>query len=98
MYFGVHQTTKIPPINRKGEIKPPVGVRSQIAFIAVINALFGEYDDKDHGDDHAKCFAFVQSLEIPPSVIVDSGGGYHCYWLLDQPWFLIPHQKAQMTT
>lgn len=26
--------------------------------------------------------AEIHKLEIQPSVIVDSGGGYHCYWLL----------------
>lgn len=27
----------------------------------------------------------INELYYPPSVIIDSGGGYHCYWLLRQP-------------
>ncbi|MEZ4864478.1 MAG: DNA-primase RepB domain-containing protein [Caldilineaceae bacterium] len=27
----------------------------------------------------------IEALYYPPSVIIDSGGGYHCYWLLRDP-------------
>lgn len=27
----------------------------------------------------------IHGLDIEPSIIVDSGGGYHCYWLLRNP-------------
>jgi hypothetical protein len=30
----------------------------------------------------ARALAAIRGLAVPPSVIVDSGGGYHCYWLL----------------
>ncbi len=30
----------------------------------------------------ARTFHQLRALPTPPSVIVDSGGGYHCYWLL----------------
>jgi hypothetical protein len=30
----------------------------------------------------ARALAVVKDLYFPPSVIIDSGGGYHCYWLL----------------
>lgn len=32
----------------------------------------------------ARVRTHIESLAVPPSVIIDSGGGYHCYWLLDE--------------
>lgn len=32
--------------------------------------------------------ARITETPLPPSVVVDSGGGYHCYWLLDRPFVL----------
>ncbi|HSH80026.1 MAG TPA: AAA family ATPase [Herpetosiphonaceae bacterium] len=85
VYFGVHPTTAIPSTNARGEQKPPAEVRSQIAYIAAVNCLFGEFDAK-HFDDKAATLAHIETLDPPPSTIVDSGGGYHCYWLLEQPF------------
>lgn len=31
-----------------------------------------------------RILSIVNEFDLPPSVIVDSGGGYHCYWLLQQ--------------
>lgn len=33
----------------------------------------------------ARALAKVNDLYYLPSVVIDSGGGYHCYWLLRQP-------------
>ena len=51
--------------------------------------------DVDFGQDGHKgnvCFAdasaaldWIQGLPTPPSIIVHSGGGYHCYWPLIDP-------------
>lgn len=82
LYFGVHPVTEIPSTNSQGKAADPQYVRSQIPYIAAVNCLFAEFDAKDY-TDKAAALGTVRLLTPPPSVIVDSGGGYHCYWLLD---------------
>lgn len=66
------------------------GVRSRQsgtdADVSVIHALWADVD--------AKCFAtgeieeawqLVTSLQYPPSIIINSGHGLQCYWVLDTP-------------
>lgn len=85
-YFGVHPVERIPETNRNGEHTESRALRSQIGVIAALNCLFAEYDAKDYNNDKAETFAAVEALEPPPSAIVDSGGGYHCYWLFNEPY------------
>ena len=94
VYFGVHPVTQIPPTNARGEATPPHAVRSQLAYIAAINCLFAEFDAKDFDDSKEATLAHIQRLTISPSVIIDSGGGYHCYWLLVEP-FLLDSDEAR---
>lgn len=87
-YFGVHPTSAIPPCNAHGEIKAAPFVRAQKRYIAAINCLYGEFDVKDYGSKGA-ILAHLESAPWPaPSVVVDSGGGIHGYWLLREPWVL----------
>lgn len=82
-YIGVHPLTQIPPTKANGEPAKPKYVRSQIPYIAAINCLFADFDAKDFGSKEA-AWDHVQSLPIQPSAIVDSGGGFHAYWVLNQ--------------
>lgn len=86
-YFGVHPVVQIPATNQHGESVPPHAVRSQIKYIAAVNALFGEYDAKDYSSK-ADALTAVESVNPAASIIIDSGGGYHAYWLLDGTWEL----------
>jgi hypothetical protein len=88
IYVGIHPTTEIPPTNRQGKATEPDKVRSQIPYIAAVNCLFGDFDAKAFGDDKEAAQAHAESLDPRPSCLVDSGGGYHGYWLLRDPWQL----------
>lgn len=43
-----------------------------------------------------RAHAAIARLEYPPSVVVDSGGGYHCYWLLTAPLHLDAANRADV--
>lgn len=88
VYVGVHPTTTIPQTNIRGEAKEPRELRSQLPIIGALNCLYTEYDAKDFGGDKDAAMAAADSVTPPPSVLIDSGGGYHLYWLLDEPWIL----------
>jgi hypothetical protein len=91
-FFGVHPTTQIPPTNSRGQRRAPAHVRSQLPYVAAINCFFAEYDAKHFSGDKARALAHILSLADLPSAIVDSGGGYHCYWLFDRPFLLRTEQ------
>lgn len=85
VYFGVNPTTQIPPTNAAGEKVDPSLIRAQLEYLEVVNCLFAEFDAKDFGGSKGNAAEHIKLLEPFPSVIVDSGGGYHCYWLLQTP-------------
>jgi len=62
--------------------------RARVSDIVVINCLFADLDAKQWGGEKEHTRAHIESLDVKPSVIVDSGGGYHCYWLLAEPFII----------
>jgi len=89
IYFGIHPCREIPTNTKSGKNADPSAVRSRIESIAAINCLFGEFDLKDFDNDRKAVRAHITGLETPPHVLVSSGGGYHTYWLFDDPWLLV---------
>lgn len=94
-YISVHPSSAIPPANAHGEIKAPPYVRAQKRYIAAINCLYGEFDAKTYGSKGAIAHHIANAPWPAPSVVVDSGGGIHCYWLLREPW-LIENDGARL--
>lgn len=86
LYFGVHPCSSIPQANAHGEVTPPEYVRSQKPFIAAVNCLYAEFDVKDYGSKDAILAQLKDTTT--PSVVIDSGGGIHAYWLLDEPYII----------
>lgn len=91
-YVSINPSTRIPPQNKSGNTNPK-NIAKQIEYIQCINVLHCEYDGKDwckEGEDFyadptsykAMAYAHIADLPYRPTLIVDSGGGYHCYWYL----------------
>jgi len=57
-----------------------------------VQALWADYDADKLDDDKEAARASARLLMPPPSFVVDSGYGYHAYWLLDRP---VPPQEAE---
>ena len=45
--------------------------------------LWADIDDKDHNGSRDVVWTLVRSLPVPPSVVVQSGGGLHLYFFLN---------------
>jgi hypothetical protein len=87
-YISVHPSSAIPPTNAHGEVREPMYVRAQKRYICAINCLYGEFDVKTYGSKEAILQHIASATWPAPSVLVDSGGGIHAYWLLRDPWLL----------
>jgi hypothetical protein len=64
-------------------IKP--GEKRNKENVAEIPGLWVDIDFKDVDDDEATILRRVKALPKPPSIIVSSGNGLHCYWKFKEP-------------
>jgi len=67
--------------------EPKPGKRGRKTDLALASALWAEVDVK--GDDEVKSETLraINAFVPPPTFVVDSGGGFHCYWLLQTPYY-----------
>lgn len=84
IYFGVH-----PSRVERGQRQ-----RALIETIEAVNCLFAEFDLAE-GQSPEHLLESVNQLDIPPSVIIFSGGGYHAYWLLEQTYHIDSDEARQ---
>jgi putative DNA primase/helicase len=52
-----------------------------------IDCTDGEHKKKNL-PSKAEAIEFLRGLPIQPTMVVDSGGGYHAYFLFKEPWIL----------
>jgi hypothetical protein len=87
VFFGIHPSNQIPETNGRGEAARAESVRARKIHISAVNCLFAEFDAHSAGEK-AALLERIRRTEPLPSVIVDSGGGYHCYWLLAETFYI----------
>lgn len=93
IYFGVNPCTAIPPRNSKGRTDPRY-IRSQIAYIGAVNCLFSEFDAA-HCGSKAAALDHVNRITPGATAVIDSGGGYHAYWLLREPFVIADETQRE---
>lgn len=76
VYFGLNPVNKVKSNTQRAELPD----------IASTRTFFAEFDVKDYGSKE-EIIDHIENLKVgrnvpKPSLIVDSGGGYHCYWFL----------------
>ena len=62
--------------------------KGSVTSAIMLPALWIDIDCDDDPQKREKGMANLCTFDPAPSVIVDSGGGWHAYWLLDEPFLL----------
>ena len=62
---------------------------------AIATSLWIDIDCDDDVAQRDKALAKLEAFEPAPSIIVDSGGGWHGYWLLDEPYELENYDEQE---
>jgi len=71
---------------------PASGQRGRKDAVSAIPGLWFDLDVRgpghkaDHLPTDEQALAFLGALPVQPTAVVSTGGGYHLYWLFDQPW------------
>jgi len=82
---------KIRAINRQGfgiyfSVNPrPLSKRKKQKDIKDIIDLWVDVDGKNFAGGKEEAFRRLRDFALPPNIIVDSGNGYHAYWILAEP-------------
>jgi len=94
LYFSTGTATQIPPTNAEGKTCEDRYKRIQNAYLASVNALYTEFDFKDFSEADSAT-EHVSKLPHPPSIIINSGGGLHCYWLLKATYSCVDESSRE---
>ena len=66
---------------------PRAKKRGKEESVKQVNCLWADLDCKDE-EERQKILEKLKSFKLPPSIIVNSGHGYHPYWLLSEPYLI----------
>lgn len=63
----------------------PLSKKKKQDDIQDVVCLWADVDGKDFEGGKEEALRRVEGFSIPPSITVDSGHGFHCYWVLEEP-------------
>lgn len=86
-----------------GDIEKKSSERLTVAEVTAIPGVWVDIDIAGIGHKSERlpgtineAMAIVNSLPLPPSIVVASGGGLHVYYIFKEPWVLnTPEEKAE---
>ena len=64
-------------------VAPRTGRGGSTEYVEELTCVWADLDCKHHSK--ADRLDQLAALDTPPSILIDSGHGYHAYWLLDAP-------------
>ena len=105
VYFGVALQDRDRALAIARRRRPRIGkcsVRGSEASATLLPALWADLDVAGPGHssdrlppDREAALRLLETIPRPPSIIVDSGGGLHVYWLLREPLILVTDADRQ---
>jgi len=70
---------------RVGQASGKKNVHWLAAFHAEVDYGHAGHKKKPEHDTYDDALAAIKAFEIPPTLLNRSGGGFHCYWVLNDP-------------
>jgi|AntDeeMinimDraft_6_1070357.scaffolds.fasta_scaffold00567_2 putative DNA primase/helicase len=67
-------------------IQPRKKKKGTDSAVETLLSFWIDLDAKDHNNSKAQARESLNNFELEPSLLVDSGNGYHAYWELKKPW------------
>ena len=92
VYYGLGISSKSYGATQRCKADDVMGIS---ALWADIDILTTGHKKKNLPPDKDAAYALVNSLPLPPSACVFTGGGLHVYWFLDQPWIFTSDEDRQ---
>ena len=65
----------------------PLNKKKQQKYITDIICIWVDVDAKNFDGGKEEAFKHIRNFPLKPNIIVDSGNGYHAYWILEK-WLL----------
>lgn len=94
VYVGLGLHREAGDAHHRGGADDVLAIPALWLDLDVVGATHGD-TSKRYFPDQAQALAFLETLPLPPSLIVSSGGGLHLYWLFRELWvFDDPAERA----